>query len=99
MFKNTKEMKSRDLTVTLDYEEYIVRQNELFGGYQTRYKFPNGYGASVIYHEGSYGLELAVLDPEGYLTYDTSITDDVVGYIENEEELNKLLKQIKEINN
>lgn len=99
MFKNTREMECGDLTVTLDYEEYIVRQNGLFGGYQTIYKFPNGYGASVIYHEGSYGLELAVLDPEGYLTYDTSITDDVVGYIENEEELNKLLKQIKEINN
>ena len=48
MFKNTKEMECRDLTVTSDYDEYIVSQKEHFGGYQTRYKFPNGYGASVV---------------------------------------------------
>ena len=47
-------------------------------GLQSRYRFPNDYGAS-------YGLELAVLDfsvnPDGDLIYNTPITDDVLGYL------------------
>ena len=56
-----------------------------------RIMFPNGYGASVVKGVGSYGVELAVITDEG-LCYDTDITDDitddVIGNIENLEELN-----------
>jgi hypothetical protein len=57
------------------------------GGTQRRYKFPNGYGASVVCgpytYGGSSGLwELAVLDRHQHLTYDTPITDDVIGYLD-----------------
>ena len=45
-----------------------------------RIMFPNGYGASIVKGEGSYGTELAVITSEG-LCYDTEITDDVIGYI------------------
>jgi len=59
--------------------------------------FANGYGASVIKHSTSYGglrglYELAVLDNDGKLTYDTSITDDVLGYLKPEEVTNYLIQ-------
>ena len=68
--------------------------------YNHRFKFPNGYGASVIKHFGSYGyeedlFELAVLK-NGKLCYDTEITNDVIGYLRNEEVL-ELLEKIKEL--
>ena len=59
-----------------------------------RIMFPNGYGASIIKGDGSYGVELAVLSDEG-VCYDTEITDDVIGNIENLEELNGYLERIK----
>lgn len=60
------------------------------GGSQDIYKFPNGFGASVVRGPYSYGgseglWELAVLDAEGQLTYTTEITSDVLGYLEAEE--------------
>lgn len=59
-----------------------------------RIMFPNGYGASIIKGDGSYGTELAVITAEG-LCYDTEITDDVIGNIESLEELNGYLERIK----
>jgi hypothetical protein len=69
--------------------------------YSHRFKFPNGYGASVIKHFGSYGyekdlFELAVLDSEDNLCYTTPIANDVIGYLTNDEVL-ELLERIKEI--
>ena len=68
------------------------------GGRQKLYHFKNGYGASVVKHEGSYGgksglWELAVLDAEGHLCYDTEITDDVIGHL-NDPQVDALLNQI-----
>ena len=50
------------------------------------HKFTNGYGVSIVRNKMSYGgkdglFELAVLDSAGEITYDTEITDDVVGYL------------------
>lgn len=55
-------------------------------GFQLIYRFDNGYGASLIRHDMSYGgdeglYEIAVLDSSGELCYDTPITDDVVGHL------------------
>ena len=74
---------------------YLVENNNVNGGTQRIYKFPNGYGASVIRHQGSYGFknglwELAVLDSSGDLCYSTPITDDVIGHLSDEEVILKL---------
>jgi hypothetical protein len=60
------------------------------GGVMSRIQFENGYGASVVKTDYTYGgdkglYELAVLDNEGNLTYATSVTDDVIGYLRPED--------------
>ena len=80
--------------------EYLTETNDFNGGIQKVYEFPNGYGASVIKHKGSYGYseglwELAVLN-EGELCYDTEITNDVIGYL-NDPEVDRLLRKINQL--
>ena len=81
-------------------KKYLVETNNHNGGIQKVYKFPNGYGASVIRHKGSYGYskglwELAVLEG-GELCYDTEITDDVIGHL-NDPEVDRLLRRIQQL--
>ncbi len=80
-------------------------ERELNGGVQKIYKFDNGYGASVVQHDFSYGRnsdqwELAVIkfkeDDDWVLDYDTPITDDVIGYLEKEE-VEELLERIRDL--
>ena len=73
--------------------------NSIHGGTQKFYKFENGYGASVVCHSFSYGgkdglWELAILDKNNNLCYDTEITNDVIGYL-NDEEVENYLNQIE----
>jgi hypothetical protein len=63
--------------------------------------FENGYGASVVIGEHTYGgrdglYELAVLGKNGKLAYDTPITDDVEGYL-TQQEVTDLMKLIQEL--
>ena len=58
-------------------------------GVKCRMMFDNGYGVSVVSHSYSYGgkdglFEIAVLDKDGSLTYDTAVTNDVIGYLDPE---------------
>lgn len=81
-------------------KEYLVETNNHMEGIQKVYKFPNGYGASVIRHKGSYGYskglwELAVLEG-GELCYDTEITNDVIGHL-NDPEVDRLLRRIQQL--
>lgn len=89
-----------------EYEGYIFHSCFEQGGHRTVYEFPNGYGASVINHLWSQGTELAVLEFDNHsyrlnhsykLNHTTPITDDVVGYIKDKEELAKLLDRIKQL--
>jgi len=62
-----------------------AKKYEILNGVGYTYQFDNGYGASVVKHDTSYGgdrglYEIAVLDSKGDLCYSTPITDDVVGY-------------------
>lgn len=81
-----------------------VYTKEANGGLQEVYRFANGYGASVI-RGGSYaygGLELAVAkfnsedNNDWNICYDTSVTDDVIGYL-NEETLAATLADIQNL--
>lgn len=85
-----------------------ILEKKLNGGVQKLFKFENGYGASVVSHEFSYGgdeglWELAVVlvyENEGRLlwklVYYTPITEDVLGWL-TWEEVEETLKQIEEL--
>lgn len=82
-----------------------IKENAIHGGTQRVYRFPNGYGASVINHSFSYGnhlglYELAVLkfnnDDNFEICYDTNITDDVIGYLD-EDKVQYFLKRIEDL--
>jgi hypothetical protein len=63
--------------------------------------FDNGYGVSVVRGPYSYGgklglYELAVLDSDGYICYDTPITSDVIGFLKPED-VSKYMIEIQEL--
>lgn len=80
---------NRDWTITDRSDENMVR---------ALVKFPNGRGASVIRGAFSYGgplglYELGVVDEQDTLDYSTPITDDVLGYLD-EDDVMELLDRI-----
>lgn len=74
------------------------------GGIQYKAFFDNGYGVSIVKHSFSYGgnlglWELAVLKGNADnwdLCYDTPITSDVIGHLE-EDEVNEIVKNVTEL--
>ena len=84
-----------DLTHSDKFKDYIQKQNDL-GHPQTIYKFPNGYGASVIKFKHNY-FSIAVLrfDENGdfCIDYRTPITNDVIVGL-NEKGIDEVLQQI-----
>ena len=75
--------------------EGYKRKYNIHNGVGYVYQFENGYGASVVSHDGSYGgkqglYEIAVLDSTGDLCYSTPITDDVIGHATEEKVLDTL---------
>lgn len=77
----------------LSEDKSLTIPNESNDVVQVVFSFPNKYGASIVRGDGCYGIELAVLHYD-HITYETPITDDVIGHIENQEELETLLSQI-----
>ena len=77
------------------------RKIDMFNGHGWIYEFENGYGASVIKHDASYGgkqglYEIAVLASKGEFCYTTDITDDVIGHA-TEETIYETLDKIKSL--
>jgi hypothetical protein len=87
-------------TPVIDREHPVAAEGSGEGTQQV-YRFPNGYGASVVRftlmgHAGSYGSEygkyelgvIAFESPESeryHLVYDTGLTEDVVGHLDGQE--------------
>jgi hypothetical protein len=65
------------ITFDSDHESDFGRVAHL-NGWQKVFKFPNGFGASIVNHDMSYGFELALLY-DGNLVYHRKITNDVIG--------------------
>ncbi len=70
-------------------------------GKKARMMFENGYGVSVVSHTFSYGgkdgmYELAVLDSNGELTDNTSITNDVMGYL-NSSDVTRIMEDVQKL--
>jgi len=68
---------------------------------QAEMTFENGYGVSVItgvhaYSSDDMPYELAVLGKDGHLTYDTPITDDVIGHL-NEDRVSSIMIQVQNL--
>ena len=83
------------------FKDLQFKQHRELNGVVARITFDNGYGASVVKHEFSYGgkdglYELAVLDSNGDLTYDTPITDDVIGYL-REQDVTDVMEKIQKL--
>lgn len=93
------------LNLCVYHEPYKVINCDDLNGIQYVFKFDNGYGASVIKHDYSYGhekdlWELGVLyfddDLEAHLCYDTDVTNDVIGGL-TDEDVEDYLNQIAKL--
>ena len=90
---------NKDITDFHKLEFLIIEGHH--NGIRAVVEFQNGYGASIIKHEYSYGgtkglYELAVLDYTGSICYSTPITDDVLGHL-TEQDVSDALKSISEL--
>ena len=81
------------------FKDIIFKSNPMGPefGIVSRTKFDNGYEVSVVKSPHTYGgdkglYELAVLDENGDLTYDTPITEDVIGWLRPEDVTDVMLK-------
>ncbi len=84
-----------------EFKKLKFQQHPRGMGEQCLVQFTNGYGASVVKGPHTYGgsdglYELAVFGRNGEITYDTPITNDVLGYL-SEEEVSEILNKIKEL--
>jgi hypothetical protein len=81
--------------------DFIKLDDGLMKGVKCSVVFENGYGVSVVSHTYSYGgkdglFEVAVLGKDGNLTYDTPVTNDVIGYL-TEEDVTDVMKKVQEL--
>jgi hypothetical protein len=84
---------------------YLIEETDEHGKIQKVYEFENGFGASVIKGPHTYGgpeglWEIGVIifkeGGQWNLTYNTSVTDDVLGHLDDDE-VNQYLNEIKEL--
>ena len=75
-------------------------RKEYMNAKHAKMQFENGYGISVLkdtlfYSNGIDTYEVAVLDNNG-ICYNTSITNDVIGYVDADE-VSNIMKRIQEL--
>jgi len=94
-------MKLKKLNNMKTFNDLEFKPHSNMDGIMSRIEFENGYGASIVKGEYTYGgkdglYELAVLNSNGDLIYDTPVTDDVEGYL-SEEQVTDLLIKIQQL--
>jgi hypothetical protein len=95
------EIKKQNNMKTFKDLEFKLHPNHI-GGKQARITFENGYGASIIQTPLSYGgkiglYELAVLNSEGDICTNTSVSEDgIVGYL-REEDVSEVMIRIQNL--
>ena len=86
-----------------NHKKYLIDEN--YNGYRKQYlfKFPNGYGASVVIGTWTYGgdkglWEMALIkfldNGKHELVYEYDFNEDVIGYLDHFE-VEKLLNKIR----
>jgi hypothetical protein len=81
--------------------DFIKLDDGFMKGVKCRMMFENGFGVSVVSHTYSYGgkdglFEIAVLDEDGALTYNTPVTNDVVGYL-TPDEVTEIMEEVQKL--
>ena len=81
--------------------EFDKLTDPFMSGVRSRMMFENGFGVSVVSHTYSYGgkdglFEIAVLDEDGALTYNTPVTNDEIGYL-NPDEVTDIMEQVQNL--
>ena len=94
----TRQTNNFDTTI---FEELNFQNHPMGIGKQCIVQYPNGYGASIVQSQYTYGgdrglYELAVFGKDGNITYETPITDDVLGYL-TEQDIEETLIKIKNL--
>ena len=85
----------------LTFQELNFQPHPMGMGVQCIVQFPNGYGASIVSGPYTYGgpeglYELAVFGKDGEITYETEITNDVLGHL-SENDVETTLIKIKNL--
>jgi hypothetical protein len=78
------------------FEDLVFKAHPIGNGLQAVEEFKNEYGVSVVKFAGSYGYtsdlwEVAILYQDS-ITYETHITDDVIGYQTDKEVTNIMIE-------
>lgn len=80
------------------FNDLDFNQHPIGNGVQAKMTFKNNRGVSVVKFNGSYGYpnlwELAVLSEDGELDYTTPVTDDVLGYL-TEDDVTQAMKEVE----
>lgn len=85
-----------------EFGKLVFNEHPNGNGVQAIVQFDNGYGASIVKHEYSYGgksglFELAVIGPNGDLHYDNPIANgDVLGHL-TREDISEILEKISKL--
>lgn len=82
------------------FDDLKFNPHKICDGTHAIINFNNGYGVSVVcgewfYSNGVDTYELAILY-NGRITYDTGITDDVMGYLSSYE-VTDIMKKVQEL--
>jgi len=86
----------------MNFTELNFEPHGIKDGIQAKHFFENGYGVSVVKFPGSYGFEedlyeVAILqgtEDDWSITYETPITDDVLGH-RDDEDINIILEEVQ----